>query len=159
MIESGIEQLFSDSRFLEEDKLQLFLKSLISAVESDQRGNISAESNLLDSGVLNSELGISSTILSCGELAAKAIEELSGRLRKRQRVLSAAAVSWLEMLLVEVALRNRDRFASIWPLLRDHYTRTIGPKSVSMANLSYIAERYEKKIRTLVIRQFAFCIL
>eukprot|EP01037_Dinobryon_pediforme_P019177 gene19177-19550_t len=50
-------------------------------------------------------------------------------------------VSWLEMLLVEVALRNRDRFASIWPLLRDHYTRTIGPKSVSMANLSYIAER------------------
>ncbi|KAJ1390138.1 hypothetical protein B484DRAFT_439804, partial [Ochromonadaceae sp. CCMP2298] len=52
--------------------------------------------------------------------------------------LSAPTVSWLEMILVEVSLRNRDRFTSFWPILKAHYLRTLtGPH----VRLSYTTER------------------
>ena len=34
-----------------------------------------------------------------------------------------ASASWLEVMVVEVSLRNRDRMSLMWPILRDHYTR------------------------------------
>jgi hypothetical protein len=43
---------------------------------------------------------------------------------------SVASCAWLEMLVVETALRNRDRFALLWPTLSMHYRRMIGPLRV-----------------------------
>jgi hypothetical protein len=50
---------------------------------------------------------------------------------------SAATAAWLENVLVDIALRNRDRFVLLWPLLRDHYTRGLNSKK----KLSYVVER------------------
>ena len=38
--------------------------------------------------------------------------------------LSLASTSWLEVVLVEVVVRNRDRMASLWPSLAVHYIRS-----------------------------------
>ena len=79
-------------------------------------------------------------------MAAAAVDKLTQQLcRHRRPALSAAAVSWLEILLVDVALRNRDRFSVVWPLLRDHYKRTLfgaGDGGGVSIKLSYITERY-----------------
>lgn len=55
-----------------------------------------------------------------------------------QSYTSAASIAWLEMLLVEIVLRNRDRFHLCWPYLKYHYTRSLGN---SFHKLSYITER------------------
>ncbi len=53
--------------------------------------------------------------------------------------VSNASAAWFEIQLVEVALRNRDRFGAIWPALTNHYSRTLtGP----VRNLSYVTERH-----------------
>jgi hypothetical protein len=38
--------------------------------------------------------------------------------------LSLASTSWLEVVLVEVVVRNRDRMAALWPSLAVHYIRS-----------------------------------
>ena len=51
---------------------------------------------------------------------------------------SSSSVAWLEMVLVEISLRNRDRFSTFWPILKHHYIRVLsGP----LVTLSYITER------------------
>ncbi len=50
---------------------------------------------------------------------------------------SACSCAWMEMVLVEVSLRNRDRFATIWPVVGRHYCATLN----AAAYLSYITER------------------
>jgi len=51
---------------------------------------------------------------------------------------SSSSVAWLEMVLVEISLRNRDRFSTFWPVLKHHYIRVLsGP----LVTLSYITER------------------
>lgn len=40
---------------------------------------------------------------------------------------SSSTVAWLESVIIEISLRNRDRIATlIWPLLNQHYRVTIG---------------------------------
>ena len=50
---------------------------------------------------------------------------------------SAATIAWLENVLVEVILRNRDRFTLLWPILSTHYSAGLCPTST----LSYAVER------------------
>jgi hypothetical protein len=52
---------------------------------------------------------------------------------------TASSYAWLEMLLIEIALRNRDRFQICWPLLRSHYQRCLSQNVFS--KLSYVTER------------------
>jgi hypothetical protein len=53
-------------------------------------------------------------------------------------VISASSIAWLEMSVVEISLRNRDRFAVIWPILKKHYLETL---TNVKSGLSYITER------------------
>lgn len=69
--------------------------------------------------------------------AASFLSECHTALQGRHS-FSSASVAWLEMVLVEVSLRNRDRFASLWPVLKHHYVRVLCGSAVS---LSYVAER------------------
>ena len=46
-----------------------------------------------------------------------------------------ASASWLEVVVVEVALRNRDRMALIWPTLVEHYTRAFALDGVGVSAL------------------------
>ena len=58
------------------------------------------------------------------------------------QMFSTSCIAWLEMVLVEVALRNRDRFHALWPLLRNHFIRTLSsPASDCAVPLSYVTER------------------
>mmetsp|Transcript_5922 Transcript_5922/g.9632 ORF Transcript_5922/g.9632 Transcript_5922/m.9632 type:complete len:2029 (-) Transcript_5922:706-6792(-) len=43
-----------------------------------------------------------------------------------------ASASWLEVVVVEIALRNRDRMTLIWPLLVEHYTRAFALDGVGV---------------------------
>jgi hypothetical protein len=40
--------------------------------------------------------------------------------------LSSPCLPFAEVLLVEITLRNRDRIATMWPLLKEHYKRRLG---------------------------------
>jgi hypothetical protein len=53
--------------------------------------------------------------------------------------ITASSISWLEMMIVEISLRNRDRFAIIWPILKSHYIKTLGDPYELPIN--YITER------------------
>lgn len=53
-------------------------------------------------------------------------------------LFSSATIAWLEIVLVEVSLRNRDRFSIIWPSLKNHYLKVL---SSTYAKFSYITER------------------
>lgn len=160
LFESGLGQLVSDSRFMEEPALQQFLVGLIAAVESDQRGDFDFQvsQGFTTSPEPAAAAPHSSFTLSCGEVAAAAVDKLTQQLRRHRRpALSAAAVSWLEVLLVDVALRNRDRFSVVWPLLRDHYKRTLsgaGDGGAASIKLSYITERYVEAISGIKISFF-----
>ena len=48
-------------------------------------------------------------------------------------VISMASASWLEMLIVEITLRNRDRFNLLWPSLERHYSFLSGCDEFSYA--------------------------
>lgn len=52
-------------------------------------------------------------------------------------IVSSASASWLEMMYVEVILRNRDRISSLWPSLEFHYSSSLNSCSV----FSYKSER------------------
>ena len=52
--------------------------------------------------------------------------------------ISTASASWLETILTEICLRNRDRFQLCWEILKHHYLKTFGSRGCP---LSYITER------------------
>jgi hypothetical protein len=57
---------------------------------------------------------------------------------KSSLAVSRSSVAWFEMLLVEISLRNRDRFGTVWPLLSAHYSRIL----MGSLTFSYITERF-----------------
>jgi hypothetical protein len=63
--------------------------------------------------------------------------------------ISAASAAWLENILVDIALRNRERLLIIWPLLRAHYVNTLGQGVVIS---SYITERRVQGLLKLAAR-------
>lgn len=148
---SGAPQLVSDSRFLSEAALEALLKSLVLAAEakdeflrtdafplspsvkvgsSFKTNSTEVEENMGEQQVVSSTEQLlqrtKSTILDC-----------QGALNSRHS-FSSSTVAWLEMVLVEVSLRNRDRFHTFWPILRHHYIRVLSGPHVS---LCYVTER------------------
>jgi hypothetical protein len=51
-----------------------------------------------------------------------------------------ASLAWFEKVIVDVTVRNRDRFNSFFPLLKDHYVQHLS-SSLSKSSPSYITER------------------
>lgn len=152
---SGIIQLVSDSRFLSEAVLQQFLKSLITVIEVKEDeftvvGNNTHEVMIDPSTDMMMMMRVDTGVtgLSGRQQTLDFIEILNGKYVEffsqcRQSLnsrfsFSSSTIAWLEMILVDVSLRNRDRFNIIWPILKHHYLKVL---SGSYVKLSYIAER------------------
>ena len=133
----GVAQLVSDTRFFNEDTLRYFFESLVAATETgDGLGPSQLPSLPLDSdltalltegngnkvivqsssnpNVVENDLVSIMTTVSESLLSTSSFE-----------LISTSSVSWLENLLVESSLRNRDRLSVFWDLLAEHYETTI----------------------------------
>lgn len=116
--------MVSDTRFMAEAGLRSLLSSLVRLAEGSLSEAVVAptvdEANCLKSHISQLFTTVISNLFSSSSV-------------------SRASAAWFEIQLVEVALRNRDRFGAVWPCLAEHYSRTLsGPVS----DLSYVTERF-----------------
>lgn len=140
---AGTAQLVSDSRFLSEQSLDALLRSLVAVAEakdqlplreaSSPSENCSVGEQKCDEAPLFSR-NSSEELLHCTE----ELLSVSHAALAAKHSFSSSSVAWLEMVLVETSLRNRDRFNTFWPILKHHFIRVLsGP----LVTLSYITER------------------
>jgi hypothetical protein len=133
-------QLVSESRFLSESSLDAVLRSLVCVTECKDEAvralAEAAEAALADVAAVT-DTGTEHSGAPERWQAAPFLVECHLALQSRH-AYSSASVAWLEMVLVEVSLRNRDRFSSFWPILKHHYIRALCGPSVQ---LSYVTER------------------
>lgn len=126
---TSVEKLVSDSRYMADANLTSFVSALVGIIEgldeekptSPAAGAAAAAASASSAAVVKS----SYSLLSSTQKIAKF------------KSISHSSVAWLEMLVVDVALRNRDRFVLIWPILELHYTRTLCVSNT----ISYVYER------------------
>ncbi len=78
------------------------------------------------------------SIISCCEEC----EDASKQFDSTQEVISSSSASWLEMTLVEILLRNRDRISLLYPSFKAHYIKT----TLFQCKVSYRVERYRDRI-------------
>lgn len=137
MWSNSIHHLVADTRFMSEDGLRNFVVSLVNFTEvgSDdpKREEAAVASSSADVALVHVDDNVSARNSALAFFGAVA------EIVSAADSVSKASVAWYEMLLVEVALRNRDRFGSLWPILSQHYARTL---SEQQAHFSYVTERY-----------------
>lgn len=134
MVEENVLQIISDSKFLEEKCILLYFQQLCHAMERKGQ-NIRANSLVF----LGSSL--EPVYEPVNSLGGHGIEELKQYLIDVSRKLpppSEASSAWLEMVLVEAALRNRDRMSLIWPMISAHYSRPFGEDESIITSSSYL---------------------
>jgi hypothetical protein len=122
----GIAQIISDTRFYSEDTLCHFFESLVAVTETaDGFEHIKARSEDIKESENKSTDKNSNCPVSAGLQAV--MGELSDSLLRSssEAFVSPSSVTWLENLLVEASLRNRDRLSLFWTLLAQHYETTI----------------------------------
>jgi hypothetical protein len=110
----GVAQLVSDTRFMSESILQDFTRALITMTEmeaSDKKQNESATRPV-------DEFKADSCLVS--------LEKMVGAISEKIAPPSDESRAWLEMILVETSLRNRDRFSLLWSPISTHYYKTLG---------------------------------
>lgn len=142
---SSFSQLFSDTKFIPEQNLIVFLTSLIHIVEAKGCGNeglskVSAVT-VMPSGDKNSKTTTEVRLIDDVARRRNQVLDLAGETRQQLTAIGSltwSSAAWLEMLLVEVSLSNRDRFGVVWPLLKTHFSKVLGGSTVSM---SYLSER------------------
>lgn len=136
---AGTAQLISDSRFLSEKSLDTLLRSLVGVAEA--KDNLSAASKVSSTDTQQEGDGAALFSRNSSEqllFSTKAFLAESHAALAQRHSFSSSSVAWLEMVLVEISLRNRDRFSTFWPILKHHYIRVLsGP----LVTLSYITER------------------
>lgn len=120
MIDENILQIISDSKFLEEKCIILYFQQLCHVME--RKGQ---------NGKFNSQIITGSSLEPVYEpvnsLGGYGIENLKQYLidvSKKFPIPTEASSAWLEMVLVEATMRNRDRFSLIWPMISAHYSRS-----------------------------------
>ena len=113
-----VHELIAESRFLGQDALQHLLQVLIDLIHASS----SSPSSLP---------------------ASTSQDEYTLRLRQQIPLplpLSPASQAFAEVLLAELALRNRDRISSLWPtVLAPHYQKRLQPSSSSSASSSSLS--------------------
>lgn len=144
---SNICSLITESKFLPETALQALMRSIARATECytlpegsadaqlvvDYENLPPMESLLADELVAGNRRGMPAAITGFGSMLNELVPS-----DKLCRSVSASSMAWLEVVLVEISLRNRDRFHVCWLILRSHYLRSLGSSSF---RLSYVAER------------------
>ena len=124
---TSVEKLVSDSRYMADANLTAFVSALIGIIEGldEEKPNSPNSAAVAPGNVLSGAVKSSYSLLATTPKIAKF------------KSISHSSVAWLEMLVVDVALRNRDRFVLIWPILELHYTRTL----CVVSSISYLHER------------------
>lgn len=130
----GIDRLVADSKFFPDETLLSFVKAIAAQISRVAPASVTARAT-----------GNKSKSAVSAELDVAAHHD------ERLPPPSAATVAWLENVLVEVALRNRDRFVLLWPTLSEHYSAGLSPTS----SLSYAVERRVVGIFQVVERLMA----
>ena len=124
LYEEHIEHLVTDSKFLEEGRISLYFEKLCAAAE---RGLVEGSrpcpngDDLSATTVVNKCDAEEDPVVSDG---GRGVQDLNLFLDKVSASLPApteASTAWLEMVLVESSLRNRDRIGLIWPMVSNHY--------------------------------------
>jgi hypothetical protein len=136
MIEENILQIISDSKFLEEKCILLYFQQLCHAME--RKGQ---QHNRLNSFVVFPGSSLEPIYEPVNSLGGHGIEELKQYLIDVSKKLpppTEASSAWLEMVLVEAALRNRDRMSLIWPMISAHYSRPFGEDESIMTSSSHL---------------------
>lgn len=124
----GIAQIVSDTRFYSEDVLDVFLEALVAVAQAaDGFHGQGGQSGVIDSakpGPGIERKGAQSPVSLCLD---GCIDGITDSMYSSSAVVyvSPSSVSWLENLLVETSLRNRDRLFIFWVLLSQHYEKTI----------------------------------
>eukprot|EP00596_Hydrurales_sp_CCMP1899_P004941 CAMPEP_0119047238 /NCGR_PEP_ID=MMETSP1177-20130426/51980_1 /TAXON_ID=2985 /ORGANISM="Ochromonas sp, Strain CCMP1899" /LENGTH=1905 /DNA_ID=CAMNT_0007021581 /DNA_START=110 /DNA_END=5824 /DNA_ORIENTATION=- len=147
----GIAQLVSDTRFLDEDTMRIFFKSLITTSQSADGflHLMNPSDNSSNTGHENVSTGRTYGSLIEDNLDVVVLTVSEPLLSAYSRVgVSASSVSWLENILVEASLRNRDRLSLLWDSLSMHYEMTIQNAAI----LTYSLERRVTAVFTLSAR-------
>ncbi|KAI9208547.1 uncharacterized protein BJ171DRAFT_489303 [Polychytrium aggregatum] len=105
---SNIERLFSESRFLETQTLQLMMRAIIESSFVEESGSAS-RSNLSEQAAITHDPSGNSSAPEPHELNPSAI--------------------FLFELLVQVTIFNRDRLQVVWPLAFEHIKTLLGYKA------------------------------
>lgn len=156
---TSICSLVTESKFLPESVLTALMRCIAQSTEYYTLPEGSADmqlivdyENLPPMEVLSAEdLCLRGDLLPGTAGYGLLLRELAPK-EKICRSMSASSIAWLEMVLVELALRNRDRFQVCWPTLRAHYLRSLGSNSFK---LSYVAERQMSGVLKLVARMLS----
>jgi hypothetical protein len=143
MLEENILQIISDSKFLEEKCVILYFQQLCHAMErkgAGQRLNTLTTMTTTSGGSASVSLAPSYDE-PVNSLGGHGIEELKKYLIDVSKKLpppTEASSAWLEMVLVEAALRNRDRMSLIWPMISAHYSRPFGEDESIITSSSHL---------------------
>ena len=170
MASCGVAQLVSDTRFFTESTLGTFFESLVSATESgdgvmEPEPSIPSKINrsgspgilLNENKAINLKLVEKKSKINTNEvensllLIMSSISDLQLKASSKDLV-SASSVSWLENILIEASLRNRDRLCLFWNLLVQHYEMTIETAVL----LTYPLERYVLVLFCSILEYFIF---
>eukprot|EP01039_Chlorochromonas_danica_P002473 gene2473-2708_t len=154
---SSICQLVNESKFLPEQSLQCLMEAIAQATELYclPEGQVETQAvldyaNLPAMESLVTEGGFHKESVFYSNFALLVREQIS-----TQEIclsISASSMSWLEMVLVDLALRNRDRFQICWSILRLHYLRSLGSSSFK---LSYVTERQLSGMLKIIARMLS----
>ena len=132
----GVEALITDTKFMDEGSLLRLLRQVVTTAEKDP-------ATIAPRGQTPANLNV--------ESVKRVLEDYSATLPG----LSASTISWLEVLMIDIALRNRDRFSLVWPVLSGHYKRTLCPTKGTQLEVNYIVERRVTGLLKLVARMLS----
>lgn len=118
-----IASLISGTRFLSEASLMTLVGAILRLAEG---ANVSV---LSDRGIRDGAAASRDPL--------EAVQTIISNICYDTPLPSSATASWLEMILVDISLRNRDRFGRLWPSLDAHYRRVLSGSDT----ISYVTER------------------
>jgi hypothetical protein len=168
---SGVSQIIGDTRFLHDDSLINFFDTLIDTIEysdlsiTEARVYRSNSRNRIRIGSYDisdvNDVNFKFNDVSVGCFVEPTDERMEwSHMRNLNKVIksllklpksSTASCAWMEMILVEATLRNRDRFSMLWPIIAGHYIRSLS----GTAKLSYTLERRVSGIFKMATRMIS----
>lgn len=119
----GISDIVKETRFLDESSLIILIKSIITLTEHSNLQPPKKEK--LNGDTATETCSINNLYNAVEDILGFAVH------------VSPPSCAWLETILVDVSLRNRDRFNLLWPILEKHYVSTLSGSS----QLTYASER------------------
>jgi hypothetical protein len=139
MLDENILQIISDSKFLEEKCILIYFQQLCHAME--RKGLQQGQGHVRMNSLLFPGSSLEPIYEPVNSLGGHGIEELKQYLIDVSKKLpppTEASCAWLEMLLVEAALRNRDRMSLIWPMISAHYSRPFSEDESIVTSSSHL---------------------